>query len=227
MKLEELITIKNEAIRLYALLNKKCEIEAFLKEGKCGYSNLMAAEKSLIEICEKLGEVGSERDIAPALEKEFIDINSDAKKELYFFEGYARKDDDELDDDYCIRHDEHLIYVPRDAEIDPSKMYYAIYRNIVDPFKIELVCLQDQFAYEADNNIIDDGTDIPYQTEEEYNELRHKFKLSSSGIDPIENAYTKYRTEFFEHLIKAQSEDEAISQIFIKRGKRRTISKNS
>ena len=214
MKHYEFINIKNMIIRLYQLLND----ERKLRESSVGNEPFEEFMKTFNRYKEVINEmvkyqVKSDDDIPRALENIFADIKSDTDKKIYYLKGFAKLDELKRLENYDVSFDEYLIYMPRDTKFDPFKMYYAIYQNIIDPQDIEFVCFQDRFDFEKINYIIDDEIDIPYQSEEEYNELRHNHQLSHSDIDSIENAYREYRIEFFKYLIKANSEEEAVKEL--------------
>ena len=215
MKAEELIRIKTEAIRLHSLLKEKRKLKSILETKKGTYEELAKIKARLDNIEELLFGIDSEEDIAKAIANmyQFDNITSDTKKNIYYFEGYATKDPEEQDENYDFIFDDYLIYIPRDAKRDYNKLYYGVYRNIVDARDIVLILLQDVSIFEIENYIVDDGIDIPYQDEADYNRLRHSYINSISRDDPLETQYEQYRVELFRHLIEDYSEAEAISKL--------------
>ena len=212
---KEHIRILNDTIHYYSLLNEKRKLKEKLSTKQGTHDELQAIANRLEQIEDELFPIEDEKDIYGRLEHHYADINSSTDKKLYFLAGYATEDEQEHEYNYCLEFDKHLIYVPRDHKFNLNTIYYAIYWNIVDTRDTEIVCLQDRYDFEKDNYIIDDGTDIPYDSEEEYNKLMH-FLEQGTTIDPIEEAYTKHRTDFFESLTKETTEERAIYQLVLK-----------
>ena len=213
---KEHIKILNDAIKFYSLLNEQKYLRELLKTKQGTYDELQRIANRLEQIDEELIQIENEDDIYSELERRYTDIKSDSDKKLYYLTGYAKLDDKLLEENYSFDLDEYLIYIPKDAKRDPFNIYYGILWNIVDIRDTQLVCLQDMDLFKKDNYIINDNIDIPYNNEDEYNRLRHYYD-QGIDIDPIEEAYTKYRTEFFKNLTKESSEGEAIYQLTLKK----------
>ena len=209
------IKILNDAIKFYSLLNEQKILKELLKNKQDTYDELQKIANRLEQVDEELFQIENENDIYSELERRYTDIKSDSNKKIYYLTGYAKLDNHLLEENYCFDLDEYLIYTPKDSKRDPFNIYYAILWNIVDIKDTQLVCLQDMDLFKKDNYIINDDVDIPYFTEDEYNRLRHYYN-NDIDIDPIEESYTKYRTEFFKNLTKESSEGEAIYQLTLK-----------
>ena len=212
---KEHIRILNDAINLYSLLNEQRYLRELLKTKQGTYDELQKIANRLEQVDEELLQIKNENDIYSELERRYTDIKSDSDNKLYYLAGYAKLDNQLLEENYCFDLDEYLIYVPKNVKRDPFKEYYGICWNIVDIRDTQLINLNDMDIFKRDNYIISDDIDIPYKDEDEYNRLRH-FYDQGIVIDPIEEAYTKYRTEFFKDLAKKPSEGEAIYKLTLK-----------
>ena len=213
---KEHIKILNDAFYLHSLLNEQKNIREILKTKQGTYDELQKLANRLEQVDEELFQIENENDIYSELERRYTDIKSDSDKKIYYLTGYAKSDDKLLEENYCLDLNEYIIYIPKDKKRDPFNIYYGILWNIVDIRDSQLICLDDMDIFERDNYVINDNVDIPYTNEDEYNKLRH-FCVQGIDIDPIEEAYTKYRTEFFKNLTKESSEEEAIYQLTLKK----------
>lgn len=202
--------IKDEYLRIKNLLQEEKILTEKLKmehETDKDFKKI-AIRRDIIE--DEIYMIHNEEDIYTYLKDSplFNDLKSDLKKKVYFFFGYVKEDGH-----YPVieRWNEmFLVFVPRNTKFDSSFVYYAMYWDLISLKDYVLVPIQDIKKFEKENYVIDTGEDLnlPYTSEEEYDELREL-----SELDNIEISYEEYRRELFKYFVQSQTEEEAIRKL--------------
>ena len=216
MKDEEFKKIKEEYQRYKDLLKEQKELYETLQTKKDLYANLQEIAWRLESIDDDLFEINDEEDIYRCLSDSgsFERIECGTDKKLYFFYGLVYEDEEKGE----YWNGDYLVFVPRYGRLKPYIDYYAMYWDLVNSRNYELIPINKMKEFEKENYIIDVGEiDNPYDSDDEYNEIRQADYPSNK----FQDGYDEYRIELFKTFVHSNSEKEATEKFVenYKRGK--------